>query len=212
MTEDPAEARRRRIEDAAFRLLAEKGFRSTSMLEIAKRAGTSNQTLYALYGSKQGLFGSIIEANGRKVQALLAEEAAARRTPLTTLQALGPPLLRYVTGESAVAMNRAAIADATESGTLGQAIEDIGRGIVFPMICALMERLAGDGRLRFDQGPEEAAQTYVALLFGETQIRLARGGRAPLTEAEIEAHAARTYALFTRAYLSSTPVSGPAPP
>lgn len=192
--------RRAQIEAAAFEVLAEKGYRSTSMLQIAKRAQASNQTLYAWYGNKQELFRSIIEENGRAVRMLLENALEHHDDPLATLEALGPLLLRFTTDEKAIIINRAAIADANETGLLAEAIDNVARGVIFSLICSLMERLAETSRFRQDTSAPEAAETFVSLLFGEVQFRQALGTIDPLTEAEIERRAARTFALICRLY------------
>lgn len=204
MTQETPAARDARIERAAFAALAEKGYRSASMLEIAKQAKASNQTLYALYGSKQGLFRDIITRNGAAVRRLLAETLANRDDPLKALELLGPVLLRFATDMKAVTMNRAAVTDATETGTLAQAIDELARGTIFPLIVSLMQALEASGKFRADRGAEDAAETYVALLFGEIQFRQALGTMGPLDEDEILRRADRAFTLARR--LFETPV------
>ena len=197
--------RRSQIEAAAFEVLAEKGYRSASMLQIAKRAQASNQTLYAWYGNKQALFRSIIEDNGRAVRTLLEDALERHDDPLQTLAALGPVLLRFTTDDKAIMMNRAAVADATETGVLAAAIDEVARGTIFPLICRLMQRLGDTGQFRLDAGPEDAAASYVALLFGEAQLRQALGTMPPLDEALITSRAARAFALTCRLYGTTLP-------
>ena len=57
--------RRDEILDHAVEVLAERGYRDASMLEIAKRAAASKETLYAWFGDKQGLFEAAIRRNAR---------------------------------------------------------------------------------------------------------------------------------------------------
>jgi AcrR family transcriptional regulator len=200
MKPEPPEARDARIEQAAFAVLAERGYRSASMLEIAKRAKASNQTLYALYGSKQGLFRDIILRNGAAVRRLLEETLANRDDPLRALEQLGPLLLRFSTDIKAITMNRAAVNDATETGTLAQAIDELARGAIFPLIVSLMRALQASGQFRPDHGAEDAADTYVALLFGETQFRQALGTMGPIGEAEIRRRSDRAFSLCRRLF------------
>lgn len=175
-----SEDRRREIETAAFALLAEKGYRSTSMLQIAKRAAASNQTLYAWYGNKQTLFQSLIEKNAQDVKALLRDAVEGQRDTLQALHALGPLLLAFTTGEKAIIMNRAAIADAGETGILGAAIDTAARQDMIAMITRIMKQLVSSGRFRADTDANLAAETYISLLFGEIPMQQALGRIGPL--------------------------------
>jgi AcrR family transcriptional regulator len=200
MAVDRQDERRRRIERAAFEVLTEVGYRRASMLQIAKRAQASNETLYAWYGNKQTLFGAIIEENGRAVRGLLEAALERHDDPLRTLETLGPVLLRFTTDEMAIAMNRAAVADAAETGVLAAAIDAVARGRIFPLITALMARLEDTGVFRLDSGPENAAGTYVSLLLGEIQFRQALGTLAPFGKDDVERQAETAFRLACRLY------------
>ena len=194
------DARRAEIEAAAFTLLKELGYRKTSMLMIAKRAQASNQTLYAWYSNKQELFRGIIQSFGHAVREQLQTALNEHQDPLKTLEALGPTLLRFTTDEHAITMNRAAVIDAADTGVLAKAIEEVARDGIFPLICALMQRRVHAGVFAADVPPEEAAQTYVALLFGESQLRQALGNQPPLDEADRARQSARAYRLTCQLY------------
>lgn len=200
MTPDKQDERRRQIEAAAFDVLAEKGYRSTSMLQIAKRAAASNQTLYAWYGNKQTLFQSLIEENARNVKDLLRDALDNHSDPQDTLRALGPLLLAFTTGEKAIIMNRAAIADADETGLLGEAIDSAARHEMVALITAIMMQLVAAGRFRDDTDPADAAESYISLLFGEVQLRQALGRMDVLDRTAIAQRAERAFDLTSRLY------------
>ncbi|MBK1684112.1 TetR/AcrR family transcriptional regulator [Rhodoferax fermentans] len=200
MNENDRSDRRAQIEAAAFDLLKELGYRKTSMLLIAKRAQASNQTLYAWYRNKQELFRGIIEENGRVVREQLELGLREGHDPLQALAELGPTLLRFTTDQHAIIMNRAAVIDAAETGVLAQAIDDVGRGSIYPLICALMARLVQTQTFAPDVLPDDAAQTYVALLFGEAQLRQALGRMPPCDETEIGRRSERAFALTCKLY------------
>ena len=200
MNENDRSDRRAQIEAAAFDLLKELGYRKTSMLLIAKRAQASNQTLYAWYRNKQELFRGIIEENGRVVREQLELGLREGHDPLQALAELGPTLLRFTTDQHAIIMNRAAVIDAAETGVLAQAIDDVGRGSIYPLICALMARLVQTQTFAPDVLPDDAAQTYVALLFGEAQLRQALGRMPPCDEPEIGRRSERAFALTCKLY------------
>lgn len=209
MNDDEKHERRTQIQRAALELLGEMGYRRTSMLQIAKRAQASNQTLYAWYSNKQQLFRSIIEDNGRAVREHLQDALAQRRDPLQALADLGPALLRFTTDHKAIIMNRAAVIDAAETGVLAQAIDEVGRGSIYPLICELMERLVQTGHFATSVDSQEAAQTYVALLFGEAQLRQALGTMPPCDDAQIAHRSARALELTCRLYGAANTVPAP---
>lgn len=197
---DYADRRRTAIEDAAFALLIEKGYKATSMLEVARRAGASNETLYKWYGNKQGLFAALVKANARDVAELLRERlGGADPGPLETLAAVGPLLLELVTGERAIALNRAAVGDVHDTATLGPALAKSGREAVVPLIAELIEQARAKGDLDFDDAGE-VAETYVALLIGDLQIRRATGAIGPLTDDAIRTRAMRAVGGIRRLF------------
>lgn len=169
--------RRREIQDAAVELLIEKGYASTSMLAVAKRAGASNETLYRWYGDKQGLFRAVVEANAERVTSALRSAIVEAQGPQAVLTAIGPMLLTVLTGERAIALNRAAAADA--SGQLGRAIAAAGRDAVAPLLADALRPTLG-------AAAADAVDAYFSLLIGDHQIRRVIGAAATLEASEIE--------------------------
>lgn len=189
--------RRERIEEAAYAVLNEAGYKGASLLTIAKRASASNETLYRWYGSKPALFGALIEENARQSKRRLEEALRLGQDPIETLAALGPVLLAMVTGERAVALNRAAAGDAKDTGTLGPAIARLGRDMIAPLVASVIARAARAGRLACGD-PAEAAELYFSLLIGDLQVRRVIGAIPPLTQDEIEARAQLALDRFRR--------------
>ncbi|MFK7964760.1 MAG: TetR/AcrR family transcriptional regulator [Burkholderiaceae bacterium] len=192
--------RRLDIEMAALAVLAERGYRRTSMLQIARRAKASNETLYAWYGSKEKLFADIIESNGRKVREYLEQALVKSADPLNSLEALGPILLNFTASDKAIIVNRAAVADAAETGLLAQAIDESARGALYPLVCSLMSAIEQSGHFKLDGGVEDAADCYLSLLFGETQFRQALGRVSPLSSSQINQRAKRAFELTQRLF------------
>jgi AcrR family transcriptional regulator len=200
MKQDERDERHAQIQAAAFALLKEQGYRKTSMLAIAKRAQASNQTLYAWYSNKQALFRGIIEDFGAAVREQLQRALHDDQDPIEALKALGPALLRFTTDEHAIIVNRAAVIDAAETGVLAQAIDEVARDVLYPLIRALMQRLVAAGVFEPDTGADEAAQSYLSLLLGEVQLRQALGNLPPFDEQEIARRAQRAFNLLCRLY------------
>lgn len=190
MSGDYAARRMAAIKEAAYDVLIEKGYKAASMLEIAKRAGSSNETLYKWFGNKQALFAALVEDNARAAREMLENALETGDEPLDVLRRLGPVLLELVTGERAVALNRAAAGDVFETGTLGPLIASAGRETIVPLIANLMHSAQASGALVIDD-IDTAAATYVNLLIGDVQIRRAIGVMPALSARDATARSDR---------------------
>ncbi len=166
MKEDRRAVRRAQIEAAAYEVLAERGFAGASMLEIAKRAKASNETLYRWYGNKLGLFASIVTGNAAAGLEKLAQPLEQEQPLSRRLTDFGTVLLIGILSERAILLNRVAIVD--PNGDLGRILAEHGRERVLPLLSDLFE-----GK-NFDQSfgtIDEAVETYLSLLIGDMQSR-----------------------------------------
>lgn len=204
MQQDKQDQRRQQIRAAAYELLAEKGYKATSMLAIAKKARASNETLYAWYGNKQTLFSTLIQENASEVTAALEAALAAGSNFQTTMDRVGPLLLQLVTSDKAIILNRAAAADVNDTGVLGQSLARLGRDTVAPLLQKLFAEARKEGILNFKTA-DNVTDVYFGLLIGDTQIRRATGSLQNLTESEVNLRANRALKLFMK--LFSTDVS-----
>lgn len=193
MTPDNRDTRRAEIEEAAYRLLSEKGYKATSMLAVARAAKASNETLYNWYGNKQALFQAIVARNAAQARDTLQAALAGQGALDEVLDRLGPLLLRLVTGDKAVALNRAAAGDVHDTATLGPAIAAAGRDAIVPLLARLIARDAPD----LDDA-HEAAEAYIDLLIGDLQVRRVIGTMPLLSDTEIAARSDRARRLLAR--------------
>lgn len=168
MREEKRSLRRQQIEDAAYAVLEARGYGGTSILGIAKQARASNETLYNWYGDKRGLFQALVTRNAEEVKMHLETELETDHDAISILGTLGPKLLNLLTGDRAVALNRAAAADS--SGELGATLSKAGREAVFPLLERVLLRARDEGTLIFDD-TGEAVALYLDLLIGDQQIR-----------------------------------------
>jgi AcrR family transcriptional regulator len=193
LREEKRSLRQQQIEAAAYEVLEAKGYGGTSMQGIAKQARASNETLYKWYGDKQGLFRALVTRNAEEVKSHLEVELKTDHDALSILSTLGPKLLDLLTGDRAVALNRAAAADT--SGELGATLSKAGRDTVFPLLEQVLLRAKEEGQLRFEHSGE-AVGLYLDLLIGDQQIRRVIG-RLPAPTAEFrEARAQRAVELL----------------
>ncbi|MXQ07847.1 TetR family transcriptional regulator [Alphaproteobacteria bacterium GH1-50] len=197
MREENRSLRQEQIEAAAYELLETKGYAGTSMQGIARKARASNETLYNWYGDKQGLFRALVTRNAAEVKGHLESELETDTDALSILESLGPKLLDLLTGDRAVALNRAAAADST--GELGATLSASGREAVFPLLEAVLLRARSSGALRFDDSAQ-AVGLYLDLLIGDLQIRRVIG-RQPRPDAAARAARAARAVRYLKALL-----------
>ncbi len=199
MKNDKKEARRVEIEAAAYKVIEEKGYKGASMLAIAKHAKASNETLYKWYGTKPNLFSSLVEENAKEAEKVLKKCLESNADPLQTIRNLSPILLGIVTGEKAIVLNRAAVGDIYETGTLGKTIASGGKNAVTKMLAQVFDKARSAGLLQFED-TQEVADIYISLLIGDLQIERVIGVRDLLHEDEMTARSERAYELIMRLY------------
>lgn len=168
MRDENRALRQDQIETVAYDLLERNGYEGCSMQMIARRARASNETLYNWYGDKQGLFRALVARNAAEVRDLLESQHQAEPDPMRLLTRIGPLLLEMLLGNRAVALNRAAAADA--SGELGAAIGQAGRDTVMPLLARTIAAAMERGQLPAGD-PGGAAEYYLDLLVGDLQLR-----------------------------------------
>ncbi|MCL7406253.1 TetR/AcrR family transcriptional regulator [Marivivens sp.] len=186
MDEPKQNDRRIQIETAAYGLLSLKGYKATSMLEVAKRAKASNETLYKWYGNKQGLFLSMVERSVAASRELLVSSLEGDQDLATILDTFGPQLLQMLTSQRTIVLNRAAAGDVHDTGMLGRTINEGGRDAILPILAQVFDRSEPKGMTGY-----EAAELYLDILISDLQIRRVIGVLPMLSETEVKARSDR---------------------
>ncbi len=101
-------------------------------------------------------------------------------------------------GDRAVALNRAAAADAT--GTLGAALAEGGRNALLPRLQAIVAQAQAAGALTAEADPAELTEQWLALLIGDLQIRRVTGAMPALPPDAIARRAENAATLLARLY------------
>lgn len=194
--------RRQQVLDAANRLIAEGGLPRFSMLALARALGMSKETLYAWFGSKEGLLQELIHANaGGAMQALQAALARPPGTPQAlgrTLEAFCLALLRLLTSDRSVALNRGAVLLGQEAA-FGKTLRAEGRDRALRALRDMLAAAQAAGLLRGD-APETMAEVLVALTLRDWQIERLLGRLGPPGEAQTKKRAAEAARLFLRLF------------
>lgn len=191
------QANRRRVIDAAFEELVERGYDGATMLSIASRAGSSKETLYSWFGNREGLFAALIEANADRAAERIMSALQGDDDPVATLTDFAAGMLTLLTSNRSVALNRAAMS----SPELARVLLASGRHRVGPIVEDYLAQLVRAGHIDIED-PEAAFQLLYGLIIQDTQIRVLLGEPAP-SPTEISARAEQAVARFvelTRAH------------
>jgi len=191
--------RRARILDVAAKVLAERGYRDTTMLEVAQRSSASKETLYAWFGDKLGLFEAVIRRNADQVRLMLNGHLDSQTSVESALTDFGRELAAHLLCDNAVSINRAAISEVRSAPSLASGLSKSGREPIQRTFMQYLEQCRTRGLLNVED-PHEAIDTFVGLLLGDAQMRRLLGVMATPSATEIEARATQAARKFIRLY------------
>jgi AcrR family transcriptional regulator len=187
---------RERILAAAFRAFTEGGYAGTSTLDIATRAKVSKRDLYANFGSKHAMLVACIERRGDRMR--LPSDLPAPRTHqalVSTLTTFATNLVRESCHPTVIATFRLAIAEATRSPEIAQALDSAGRAAARDALVRLFENAQSVGLIGPEKPAEMAAQ-FLGLLWEGLLVSLLLGIAPVPKSSEAEHRAARATAAF----------------
>ena len=185
-----------RILGAAFRAFTEDGYAETSTLEIARRAKISKRDLYANFGSKHAVLVACIKSRADRMR--LPPDLPTPRTRqmlASTLTSFASNLVREVSHPSVIATFRLAIAEATRSPEIAQALDIAGRDATRGALAELLASAQSTGLIGPGESAVMAAQ-YLGLLWEGLMVGLLLGVAATPEPAEAERRATKATAAF----------------
>jgi AcrR family transcriptional regulator len=178
-------ARRDAALDAALTEIADRGYERLTMAAVAARASSSKESLYAWFGSKDGMVAELIRRQAARTNATVEEALTTDRPPADVLSGIARNLLDVLLSDVSLALNRAAMS----SPALATILLRHGRHTTGPLIERYLARLHHDGVLSLSDAAE-AFQLLYGLTIRDTQIRALLGEAAP--GADERARIART--------------------
>jgi AcrR family transcriptional regulator len=178
---------RDRVLIAAFTLFRERGFSSTSMLDIVTAARVSKRDLYALFDNKHALLAACISERAERMRRPLDTTAPApytRDALAALLVELGISILKTVCHPDVLTVFRLAIAESDRAPAIGRTLDSSGRDANQKALTELVGKAQAQGLIHAGD-PAALAARYLAVLWGDLLIRLLmRVCKAP-TEREI---------------------------
>ena len=191
--------RRAHILDVAAKVLAERGYRDTTMLEVARQASASEETLYAWFDDKLGLFEAVMRRNAGRVRLALNGHLDGDTSVESALAVFGRELAAHLLCDNAVAVNRAAISEARSGPSLAGSLSKSGREPIHRTFVRYLEHCHERGLLNVED-PNEAVDTFVGLLLGDVQILRLLGVIDVPSAADIQGRARRAAGKFLQLY------------
>jgi TetR/AcrR family transcriptional regulator, mexJK operon transcriptional repressor len=179
-------ARRRAFLDAANAAFLDKGYGNTTLDDIIARSGGSRQTLYSLFGGKQGLFEALVNERSRQIFERFYAKDLLDRPPADVLVDLGIHYLEVVTTPDALGMYRLVLAEGTFMKELAERFWDAGPERARTLLADYFEKQILRGTLRM-KSPEQAAQQFWGMLLGNFHLKCLLGLRESPGPEEIEA-------------------------
>ena len=154
---------------AAIGVFLERGFEKATLDEVIRRSGGSRATLYAQFGSKEGLFAAIIEEKCRQIVGAL--EAAPVDGGLEEgLKGFAAAYMRELMTTESLALYRLVIGESSRFPELGAAVFQAGP-------TAAADRLAAYLRVHVEAGAltlpdvDLAARQFMEMIKGDLHSR-----------------------------------------
>lgn len=193
------EARRKLFLQVASEVFLDQGYAATTLDMVIKRSGGSRQTLYALFGSKEGLFEAIIADLCEGVFGPMEASNRLDEPPERMLQDFGTRLLGVLLAPLGIALFRTIVAESTRAPELAQTLWRLGPERDHALLTRYFIHQREKGALVVDD-PSAAAQHFVAGLSGFVHVCGLLGIGAPMDAAAIRRHVAEVVRHFLAGY------------
>lgn len=186
---------RERILNAAFEAFMDRGYATTSTLEIATRARVSKRELYALVGNKQEILVACISQRATRLQVPAELPVPNDREALAKLlTSFGTQILREITDPAVVGVFRLAIAEALHAPEVGKTLDSLGRETIRAALRQIMTRARNAALL--EGNAAELAEQFGTLLWGNRMVGLLLGVEQRPSAREVAARAREATETF----------------
>jgi TetR/AcrR family transcriptional regulator, mexJK operon transcriptional repressor len=184
---------------AAKRAFLAAGFGAVSMDTIAREAGVSKATVYAHFGSKEELFGAVIERECERYFDRFSAGELDPRDVRASLTVLGRRFLELILSPDAIALHRIILGEVTRFPMLGEVFWRAGPERERVQIEGFLRRAAAAGALTLTD-PRRAAEQFVSLVRADVQLRQLLRLQTEPSDREIEIVVEGAVGTFIRAF------------
>ena len=155
---------------ASKRAFLAAGFGAVSMDTIAREAGVSKATVYAHFGSKEELFGAVIERECERYFDRFSAGELDPRDVRASLTILGRRFLELILSPDAIALHRIIVGEVTRFPLLGEVFWRAGPERERVQIESFLRSAAAAGGLSLPDA-RLAAEQFVSLVRADVQLR-----------------------------------------
>ncbi|WP_084477823.1 TetR/AcrR family transcriptional regulator [Nocardia jejuensis] len=198
-----AEQARQRIMEAAMEVFLRAGYLGAKVDEIAAVAGSSKQTIYKRFGSKDKLFEHIVMDRLEGIDKIFREaigELASTDEVENTLRMVAHRFVHLLTRPAQLRIRRLVIAEAGRFPQLGRAYFEAGPERVHAMLASCFAQLTERGLLRVTE-PELAANHFTWLVVSVPVNKVMFcGDDTRFSDAELDHYAEAGIDVFLSAY------------
>lgn len=173
------EARRRAFLDAAIAVFLEEGYGNATVDAVIRRSGGSRQTLYALFGSKEGLFSAIIEELCERVLEPLSAADILSARPEVALTAFGRRFLSVLMSPVGIGLFRLVLAEGARAPEIAALFYRLGPQRAIDTLAGYLKRQTRAGTLAVADA-EDAAARFLGMLQSDLHLKALLGiGEVP---------------------------------
>lgn len=200
----PTESHRRlqHLLDVASELFLEQGYERTSMESIARRAGSSKQTIYSHFSTKADLFAAVFrrraDAFFGNFERVLKEETSTE----SGLRGFASQLIEIVADPQAISLRRMVIGETRRFPELGRIFWELGPGRSLSLLSEFLRKRAAAGELRVEDSTI-AAQQFASLVTAGAVWAADLGLEAPTAEEPVTVRVDRAVSAFLKLYLTA---------
>jgi AcrR family transcriptional regulator len=188
-------ARRAAFLSAALEVFQQKGFAEATLDDIIALSGGSRQTLYALFGGKQGLFEALVTETCSSIFGKLTPERLASQSPDLVLTEVGVRYLEVVLSPSVLNLTRLVVAEASRIPEIAETYWRLGPGRSRAFLTEFFDRQIERGLFQMADS-RKGADHFLEMLSGTIRFQCLTGVRQPPDGAEIREIVASAVAQF----------------
>lgn len=178
-------ARRAAFVAAAQEVFHQKGFAAATLDDVIAISGGSRQTLYALFGGKQGLFEALVTERCESVFGALAHEKVASNSPESVLTEVGVRYLDVILSPEGLSLTRLVISEAPRIPEMADTYWTCGPGRSRAYLADFLQHQVEHGRLEMADC-QKGADHFLEMVSGTIRLQCLIGARQPPDRAEIE--------------------------